>query len=145
MLMHGIQCALDELYERVAALEEGGGGGEGAVKGVKGAVETTYRKGNVNISLPNVANLGGGLTYDAATKELKGTQVTSLPAASAELVGTILQYAGPETADFKPGRFYTCNEDTPGVYAWDETVVGEANPDPLTPEELASLLSLLGY
>ena len=144
MLMHGIQVSLDELYERVLALEEGGGGG-GGVRGVKGAVEATYRKGNVNLTLPNITNLGGGLSYDENSKTLLGTQTTSMPTASAENLGQIIQYAGTETADFKPGRFYTCEEDGSGGYKWEETVVGETPPDSLTPEELADLLAMLGY
>lgn len=146
MLMHGIQSAIDELYERVLALEEGGGG-EGAVKGVKGAVETAYRKGNVNLTLPNIANLSGGLTYDDDTKTIVGTQTDSMPAASAGNAGKIVQYTGAETADFKPGMFYTCEEDPdhPGTYKWNPTQVGEADPDALTHEEMEALLALLGY
>jgi len=143
MMVRKLQPSLDELYERVLALEEGGGGGDGAVKGVKGAVETTYRKGNVSLALPNITNLGGGLTYNADDMTLVGTQVTSMPTASAENLGKILQYAGEETSDFKPGRFYTCEEATPGTYSWEETQVGETTPDSLTPEQIDSLISLL--
>lgn len=49
---------------------QGGGGGSGDVSGVKGEAETTYRKGDVNISLPNIAVIGANLSYDPTTKIL---------------------------------------------------------------------------
>lgn len=48
----------------------GGGGGGGDVSGVKGANETEYRKGNVNIALNDIVKIGDGLTYNSTANEL---------------------------------------------------------------------------
>lgn len=44
----------EELYLYFIAKNGGGGGGTGDVTGVKGAAESTYRKGNVNITPQNI-------------------------------------------------------------------------------------------
>lgn len=65
--------------EYLKAIAEGGGGsGGGEVKGVKGDAESTYRKGNVNLTpanlgLANVKNIGDGLALDASTGTLSAT------------------------------------------------------------------------
>ena len=51
-------------------LKGSGGSGTGDVSGVKGDVESAYRKGDVNIRLTDVANIGENLTFNAATKTL---------------------------------------------------------------------------
>ena len=53
------------LDTRVTALEQGGGGG-GAVSGVKGNAESSYRTGNVNLTPANLgAQVDVGLYIDA--------------------------------------------------------------------------------
>lgn len=44
----------EEEYLKAIAENGGGGGGSGDVSGVKGAAESTYRKGNVNITPANI-------------------------------------------------------------------------------------------
>lgn len=39
---------------RIDALEQGGGGGGGSVTGVKGNLESTYRVGQVNLTIDNI-------------------------------------------------------------------------------------------
>lgn len=48
----------------------GAAGGGGDVTGVKGSVEAAYRKGDVNLTLLDIVNIGEKLTYNAATKTL---------------------------------------------------------------------------
>lgn len=58
----------------------GGGGGGGDVTGVKGDAESSYRKGNVNLTPANlgieaIKSIGSGLSLDAETGELSATGV----------------------------------------------------------------------
>lgn len=114
-----------------------GGGGSGEVSGVKGDVETTYRKGNVNITIEDVTNLDNGLTYDAISKTLSGSQHDTMPTASADWVGKVIQYTGADTPDYDSGHFYRCVDDA-GSYEWEEAEI----VDTLTQQQLDTLLSL---
>lgn len=58
----------------------GGGGGGGDVTGVKGDAESSYRKGNVNLTPANlgieaIKSIGSGLSLDAETGELSATGI----------------------------------------------------------------------
>ena len=60
-----IKALFSGLDTRVTALEQGGGGG-GAVSGVKGDAESSYRTGNVNLTAANIgAQTDVGLYIDA--------------------------------------------------------------------------------
>lgn len=54
-------------------------------------------------------------------------QVTEMPEPSAEYVGKVVQYIGPDIVaeDLYFGFFYVCDEDEPGVYAWFNVQVQE--------------------
>lgn len=45
-------------------------------------------------------------------------QVTEMPEPTAELVGKVVQYIGPDNGDFYTGYFYICDEDSPDYYDW---------------------------
>lgn len=129
------QSRIEYLLKEI--LEHGGGGG-GAVSGVKGAVETTYRTGNVNLNIENIAELVNGLVYDPVTKKLGGTQYNTMPTASAEWEGKMVQYAGQDTDDYENGHFYKCKNNG-GTYEWEEAEI----MDTLTQDQLNALISLL--
>lgn len=129
------QSRIEYLLKEI--LENGGTGG-GDVKGVKGEIETLFRKGNVNLTIENIVNLAGGLVYDENTKTLKGTQYTSMPTPTEEWLGKTIQYTGEDTEDYKSGHFYKCVEDS-GTYRWEETLGDEG----LTADQLNDLLNLI--
>lgn len=141
MNMLGATYEIGEPQSRIEYLLQeilnAGGGGSGDVSGVKGEVETTYRKGNVNITIEDVTNLDNGLTYDDISKTLSGSQHDTMPTASADWAGKTIQYTGPDTADYESGHFYKCAEDA-GTYEWEEAEI----VDTLTQEQLNTLMSL---
>ena len=56
----------ENMWKRILALIDSGGGGGGGVTGVKGVAESTYRTGNVNLTLANIgAQADVGLYIDA--------------------------------------------------------------------------------
>ena len=115
--------------------------GSGEVFGVKGAVETTYRKGNVNLELPNITNIRDGLSYDSNTKTLSGTQYSDMPEPSAIFGGRIVQYVGQNSGSYSEGHFYKC-QDTPSGMQWQEVSVSDPTEE-LTPQQLSDLLNIL--
>lgn len=116
------------------------GGGSGAVSGVKGAAEEEFRKGNVNLTIEEITNLVGGLTYDELTKELHDIQYESLPTPADKWIGRIVQYVGADTTGIKSGHFFKCvNEDS--TLKWVDISVDET--EELTNEQLNALLALL--
>lgn len=46
------------------------------------------------------------------------SQVSEMPEPTAELVGKVVQYVGPDDGDFYTGYFYICDEDSPDYYDW---------------------------
>lgn len=46
------------------------------VQGVKGAKQTTFNDGFVNLALPDIVNVGDGLVYDPASVTLDVTPLT---------------------------------------------------------------------
>lgn len=141
MNMLGASYTLEDPQSRIEYLLQeilnAGGGGSGEVTGVKGNVETEYRKGQVNITLEDVTNIDNGLTYDDISKTLSGSQHDTMPTASADWAGKTIQYTGPDTPDYESGHFYKCEEDA-GNYAWEEAEI----IDTLTQSQLNTLLSL---
>lgn len=141
MNMLGASYTLEDPQSRIEYLLQeilnAGGGGSGEVTGVKGNVETEYRKGQVNITLEDVTNIDNGLTYDDISKTLSGSQHDTMPTASADWAGKTIQYTGPDTPDYESGHFYKCEEDA-GTYAWEEAEI----IDTLTQSQLNTLLSL---
>lgn len=113
------------------------GGVSGAVSGVKGAVEEEFRKGNVNLTIEEITNLVGGLTYDELTKELHDIQYESLPTPAAAWVGKIVQYVGSDTTSLTSGHFFKCVNDS-GTLKWND--ISEKS---LTDEQLNALLAIL--
>ena len=47
------------------------------VSGVKGARESAYRTGDVNLSLPNIVQMGSGLEYSPVDERLNVSGLTS--------------------------------------------------------------------
>ncbi len=141
MNMLGASYTLEDPQSRIEYLLQeilnAGGGGSGDVTGVKGNVETEYRKGQVNITLEDVTNIDNGLTYDDISKTLSGSQHDTMPTASADWAGKTIQYTGPDTPAYESGHFYKCEEDA-GTYAWEEAEI----IDTLTQSQLNTLLSL---
>lgn len=141
MNMLGASYTLEDPQSRIEYLLQeilnAGGGGSGEVTGVKGNVETEYRKGQVNITIEDVTNIDNGLTYDDISKTLSGSQHDTMPTASADWAGKTIQYTGPDTPDYESGHFYKCEEDA-GTYAWEEAEI----IDTLTQSQLNTLLSL---
>ena len=141
MNMLGASYTLEDPQSRIEYLLQeilnAGGGGSGDVTGVKGNVETEYRKGQVNITLEDVTNIDNGLTYDDISKTLSGSQHDTMPTASADWAGKTIQYTGPDTPAYESGHFYKCEEDE-GTYAWEEAEI----LDTLTQSQLNTLLSL---
>lgn len=119
---------------------ENGGGGSGEVTGVKGAVEAAYRKGQVNLTIEDITNLIGGLSYDSSTKELHGTQYDDMPTPSSFFEDKIIQFSGATDANYKSGHFYKCVNNA-GVYSWID-ISGDTT-ESLTPQQLNALLALL--
>ena len=131
------QSRIEYLLKEI--LENGGGSGD--VTGVKGAVEEEYRKGLVNLTIEDITNLIGGLTYDPLTKELQGIQYDVMPTPAATINKKIVQYTGDTDTTYKNGHFYKCVESA-GVYSWVD-ISGDAT-ESLTPQQLNALLALLG-
>lgn len=127
------QSRIEYLLKEI--LENGGGSGD--VTGVKGAVEEEFRKGNVNLTIEQIANLVGGLTYDESSKNLHGSQYAVLPTPSAALLGRIVQYVGADTESLTSGHFFKCIDDS-GTLKWNDI-----SEQPLTQEQLDNLLSIL--
>ena len=81
-----VQGIFSGLDDRVTALEQGGGGG-GAVSGVKGDEESTYRTGNVNLT---AANIGAKATQSAVfDPTASGTGLTFIDSISQDAQGVI--------------------------------------------------------
>lgn len=129
------QSRIEYLLKEI--LENGGTGG-GDVKGVKGAIETEFRKGNVNITIENIVHISDGLVYDADTKTLKGVQYFTMPTPSADWLNKTIQYVGEDTEAYKSGHFYKCVQKA-GAYQWEETLGDES----LTADQLQDLLDLI--
>lgn len=143
MNMLGAEYEVEEPQSRIEYLLkeilETGGGGSGEVKGVKGAVETEYRKGLVDLAITAIAYLAGGITYNEATKEIHGPQYDVLPTAAAIWENRVIQYVGADTTNRKCGHFYKCM-DISGTLAWvdlNDTI------EALTQEQLDALIALL--
>lgn len=68
----------------------------------------------------------GSAYYKITDEDLK-TQFTTMPTASVDNVGKIVQYVGTTTADYTSGYFYICEEDSenPGTYIWTAKEVQE--------------------
>lgn len=64
------------------------------------------------------------------TQDCPNPQVSSLPTASASLVGTIYQFIGTTTVDYTNGYFYECVEssETAGTYLWTQKHVDDGVP-----------------
>ena len=62
-----VKTMFSGLDTRVTALEQGGGGG-GAVSGVKGDAESSYRTGQVNLTAANIGALPSNTTYASGVK-----------------------------------------------------------------------------
>ena len=135
------QSRIEYLLKEI--LENGGGGGSGDVSGVKGALENTYRHGNVNLSLPNIADVSNGLEYDAADKVIKGVQFDTMPTPTALLLGKFIQYTGETTTTapiYKSGHLYKCIQ-SGSIQIWEDCLGDET--EALTQQQLNTLLSLL--
>lgn len=122
-------------------------GNHSGVSGVKGASESMYRKGDVELSLEDLAKLGEGLSYDALTHTLDispqaSPQSEELEKPGAENAGRIRQYTGETTEDLIKGRFYECvYDEESGQYEWEEIPV--QNEEGLTNEQIDALLALI--
>lgn len=127
------QSRIEYLLKEI--LENGGGSGD--VSGVKGDVETEFRKGNVNLTIEEITNLAGGLTYDELAKELHDIQYESLPTPAAAWVGRIVQYVGEDTTSLTSGHFFKCINDS-GALKWNDI-----SDKSLTEEQLNALLAIL--
>ena len=130
------QSRIEYLLKEI--LESGGGSGE--VTGVKGAVEALYRKGQVNLTIEDITNLVGGLTYDENLKQLHGPQYSVIPTPASIWENKIIQYVGATDATYISGRFYKCIDDS-GTLKWVD-ISGDTT-ESLTPEQLNALLALL--
>lgn len=123
-------------YLLIEILNSGGTGG--AVKGVKGALESVFRTGNVNLKLDEIAGVDNGIFFDDLQNIIRGIQYSVIPAAAATLQGRIIQYTGSDTDTYKNGHFYRCiYKDS--AYIWEEAL---GDTEPLTQEQLDALLAL---
>ena len=85
-LWEHIKALFSGLDTRVTALEQGGGGG-GAVSGVKGDAESTYRTGNVNLT---AANIGAKAVQNAVSDPTaSGTGLTFIDSITQDAQGVI--------------------------------------------------------
>ena len=143
MNMLGATYEVEEPQSRIEfllkELLESGGGGGGEVTGVKGALETEYRKGLVNLLITNIAELANGLTYDSVTKTIKGNQYDTIPTAASIFENKVIQYVGATSGTAKTGHFYQCVNSS-GVYKWNDLT---EEPESLTQEQINQLLALL--
>lgn len=119
-------------------LEQGGTGG-GDVTGVKGILEEAFRKGNVTLTLQNLAEVDNGIYFDELHNIIRGIQYAELPTPAAAISGRIYQYIGTDTDTYKNGHFYKCIQ-AGGVYKWDDCL---GNAEGLTTNQLNALLALL--
>lgn len=131
------QSRIEYLLKEI--LENGGGGGGGEVTGVKGALETEYRKGLVNLLITNIAKLSNGLTYDTVTKTIQGNQYDVIPTPASVFENRVIQYVGATSGTAKTGHFYQCYNDS-GTFKWKDLT---EEPESLTQEQLNQLLALL--
>lgn len=143
MNMLGATYEVEEPQSRIEYLLkeilENGGTGGGDVTGVKGALETEFRKGNVTLALQNLATFEGGIYYDQLTKILRGIQYSVLPTPEAAIAGRIYQYTGSDADPYKSGHFYKCIQDG-SSYKWDDCI---KDAEALTNAQLNDLMSLL--
>ena len=132
----------EEIYlDYIAENGGGGGGGTGEVKGVKGDIEESYRKNNVNLTLANITNIGNGLTYNDTTKTLLGTQYSTIPTPANLFINKVIQYVGEDAGDYVSGRFYKCINNGSDL-VWVEVDMG-GETDALTTEQVNALLAML--
>ena len=131
------QSRIEYLLKEI--LEQGGGGGTGDVSGVKGALESVFRKGNVTIALQNLVTVDNGIYFDQLTNILRGIQYPVLPTPEAAIAGRIYQYTGADADPYKSGHFYKCIQNG-SSYKWDDCI-DEA--ETLTTEQLNALMALL--
>ena len=61
----------------------------------------------------------GENTYNVKDPEAR-TQVSTMPTASADLLGKIVQFTGTTGGGYTNGYFYKCTEPTSGTYTWEE-------------------------
>ena len=131
------QSRIEYLLKEI--LEQGGGGGTGDVSGVKGALESAFRKGNVTIALQNLATVDNGIYFDQLTNILRGIQYPVLPAPEVSIAGRIYQYTGANANPYKTGHFYKCIQNGTS-YIWDDCI---EEAESLSSEQLNALLALL--
>lgn len=141
MNMLGAEYDIQDPQSRIEYLlkliyEEGGTSGD--VSGVKGALETAFRKGNVNLSLDDITNVSNGLMYDEVLKVLKGIQYDAIPTPASIYENKIIQYTGASTAEYKTAHFYKCISKS-GSLVWED----QTDVDSLTQDQMDALLALL--
>lgn len=68
---------------------------------------------------------------DELAKKQDIIQYSTVPTASASLVGKIIQYTGTTDSTYTNGHFYKCAENS-GSYSWIEVVFGGTDPSSLT-------------
>lgn len=73
--------------------------------------------------------------------ELAGSQKDELPAASADNVGTIYQYTGPTTAEYKNGYFYRSTTDWTNYY-WEEIIFGSSAGEAILQNSITSNIAV---
>ena len=80
----------------------------------------------------------------AEALQMKATQLSTLPTASANYLGKIVQYVGATNATYIHGYFYECVSDgaaTP-AYSWSNTSVGSGGEmETMTQEEMLDILN----
>lgn len=126
-----------KLYGRVNGVEteistSGGGGADNVVEGYRNSTdglfyeEDTYTtaitgaENTVYIDLPNDKTYRWNGTTFVRLDDVEPIQYSTMPTASAEYYGKIVQYIGTTTAQYTQGYFYKCVEDVPGsVYHWE--------------------------
>lgn len=95
----------------------------GAVKGAPCTIKSiTPITGGNRVTFEWTSDSGVKQTQTMDVMDGTNTQVSTLPEASAALVGTIYQYVGATTATLTKGYFYQCIHDG-ALYYWEEVPV----------------------
>lgn len=103
---------------------------------VDAPMEQFLSRGEFNAITPNDVGTQNKLVAENEVTKAYDT----MPTASADLVGTIVQYVGTTTANYTNGYFYKCVSDgaiTP-TYSWVEVEIGDKNLPFVTPEQFGA-------
>ena len=129
------QAALEEAYPTATA-------GDWAIVGATDTVwiwdtdTSAWKDSDQKGQVTSVNNKTGAVVLDAGDVDAI-PQYSTMPTATAEMAGNIVQFTGTTDANYTNGYFYKCVSDgqTPATYSWTQVNV---QPAPVIPDPLPS-------